>query len=345
MKTVSLDVHSESSQLVVIDEEGEVILELKVATEAEELRRIVSGISGPKRVVFEEGPMSGLIHDALVDVADEIISCDPARNALIALSEDKTDKLDARRLAVLARVGSIRSVYVPPEPYRTLRSLLVHDYHLMRQTTGVKNRIKAMCRRHSIRCRGVSVYREANRAGVLKQLPNPFLCWQMECLYRELDMLRQERVGAHRVLKRLCRDIPEVALLTGIPGVGTLTAQTIVAWLVTPERFKSRSALASYSGLGIGQGWTNWQPVGRAKASKRGQRKLKRVLFLSAFAAALKGKSALARRYQARRDAGWEHRKAIRDIAREILFIAVTLWRKGCEYDDTQVSVPAESGK
>lgn len=219
MKTVSLDVHSETSQLVAVSEDGEILLEMKVSTQAEELRRIIEGIPGPKRVVLEQGPMSGMIHDALADVADEIISCDPTQNALIARSEKKNDELDARQLAKLARLGALCKVYVPPEPYRTLRSLLVHDYHLMQKMTGGKNRIKGMCRRHGIRCHGVSVYREANREDAQRQLPNAALRWQMESLYRELDMLSTERRGAHRMLGDVCRDIPEVELLASIPGV------------------------------------------------------------------------------------------------------------------------------
>lgn len=100
MKIIALDVHTEWSQLAAISQEtGEVLLEMKVRTEAEELRRVVSSIPGPKKVLFEEGPMSGLIRDALESVADEVISCDPTKNALVAKSELSTDELDARRRA------------------------------------------------------------------------------------------------------------------------------------------------------------------------------------------------------------------------------------------------------
>jgi hypothetical protein len=51
-------------------------------------------------------------------------------------------------------------------------------------------------------------------------------------------------------------------------------------------------------------------------------------------------KNALARRYEARRAAGWEDRKAIRDTARCILFIASAVWIKGGCYKDELVSVP-----
>ena len=37
---------------------------------------------------------------------------------------------------------------------------------------------------------------------------------------------------------------------------------------------------------------------------------------------------------------GWEDRKAIRDIARTILFVACAIWKSGKEYDDGKVGVP-----
>lgn len=339
MKTVSLDVHSEASQLVAVSSEGEIILEMKVATETEELRRIVGGIPGPKRVVFEQGPLSGMISDALEGVADEIISADATRNALIAKSEKNSDERDARDLALLSRANALHEIYIPPEPYRTLRSVVVYDYGLAGAMTAVKNKIKALCRRHGIRTRGTAVYIKKNRKEVMNALPGPCLRWQLQSLYRRLDGLRRDRIGAHRAMSGMIKNLPEVKLVQSIPGLGPKTARVVVAWIVDPHRFKSRSALSSYAGLGLGQGWTNWKPVGYARASRRGQRQLKRVLFIAA-RAAIAGKNTLAKRYEIRRSAGWDDRKAIRDIARTILFILRAVWITGKEYQDALVKVP-----
>ena len=56
MKTVTLDAHTERSQMAVISAHGEILIELQVETTPEELRRVVSGIPGPKRVILESGP-------------------------------------------------------------------------------------------------------------------------------------------------------------------------------------------------------------------------------------------------------------------------------------------------
>jgi len=339
MKTIALDVHSEESQMAVVSPVGEVLLEMKVPTQPEQLRHAVAGVKGPKRVVFEEGPMSGMLQDALKDVAEEVISCDPTHNALIAGAEDKNDERDALRLAMLSQVKAIHSVYIPPEPYRTLRSLVRYDHNLQNNITGVKNRIKAMCRRMGIRYRGVRVYSKAGQKEVLAQITNAGLRWQVRSMYRQFRVLRSERLKARKVLLRQSREFPEIERLKSIPGVGPVIARTMVAWIVDPHRFTSRRALSSYAGLGLGQGWTNWQPINRARASKKGQRELKRVLFIAARAALLR-ENALARRYQARVYSGWEDGKAIRDVARCILMITRAVWITGRTYDDAMVSVP-----
>ncbi len=342
MKIVSLDVHTETSQLCLSNEDGTVVFEMQVSTQAEELRRVIGGIAGPKCVVFEEGPLTGMISDAVRDLVDEVISCDPAHNALIARAEDANDERDARRLAELVRLRSVRSVYVPQEPCRSLRSLLVYDLGLAGELGGVRNKIKGLCRRNGIPSAGTGVYGQSGRKRVMANLGSAAMRWQMESLCRLLDALQAERGNTSKRIDSLARKVGPVERLCTIPGVGPVIARTLVGWIAEPTRFKSRSALYSYAGLGLGQGWTNWQPVGRARASRRGNRCVKRALFLAARSAS-RGHSALARRYQARREEGWEDRKAIRDLARVILKIAVLLWRKGATYDDAAVSVPRTS--
>jgi transposase len=328
LKHLLLDVHSDYSALVACDEFGEIFLQTQVPTTREGLRGVVETIPGPKRVVFENGPMSALVNDALKDLVDEIVSADPTRNALIARSEDSCDELDAYRLGMLDRAHGIHPVYVPDEPHRSLRSTLQHDHGMADAGTAAKNRIKAVLRRHAIPCRGQRPYQKQNRTEIARQLPNAHWRWQLRSLWRQLDSLRAERVAALRQIRQICKKLPVVKRLREIPGVGALVAPTIVAWIVDPRRFSSRGELSAYGGLGLGQNITGWKVVGRARASRRGQRELKRVLFIAA-RSATKGKNSLADRYRARIAAGWQDRKAIRDIARQILFIACAMMRTG----------------
>jgi len=339
MLTVSLDVHAGASQLVVVKESGEAILEMKVPTTAEALANVIGGIEGPKRVVFEQGPLSSLIHDALDGMCDEVICADPTHNALIARAEDSNDARDARRLATLTQVKSVRPVYIAPEPYRSLRAMQAYNHRLIDAITAAKNRIAAVYRSQGVRYRGKAPYRASNREALCAQIVAPGPRWQIESLYRQLDTLRREHRESFRELGRMVKRLPVIRRLDGIPGVGKVTALTLTAWLAGPERFKSPQALVSYGGLGLGQGYTNWKPTGRARASKRGNREVKRVLFLAAKAAA-RTDSALGQRARARAAAGWDVSKIRRDLARTILKIAAALWKNNTDYDDRRVRIP-----
>ena len=88
-------------------------------------------------------------------------------------------------------------------------------------------------------------------------MPNAVLKWLMQSLYGELDVLRRERVGARRVATQWCKKPPIagiIPLLVTIPGIGPITARTLVAWIADPRRFPNRAKIGSYSGLGLGQG-------------------------------------------------------------------------------------------
>jgi len=339
MRTISLDVHADYCQMAVLNKDAEVVLEMQVPTTREDIRRVIGGIPGPKHVVFEEGSLSGLIYDAVKDLVDEITSTDPTRNALISRSENKNDENDAVSLGLLTLNKSIRKIFVPEEPHRTLRSLLSYDNSLQASVVRVNNAMKALCRRWGIKCRGRGIRRRERRRELARELPNATLRWQLEGLGRQMDLLRLERTRVCRHRARITRSMSAVAQLKTIPGVGPIVAPTIVAWVVDPHRFRSRSALAAYAGIGIGGRVSDWKPTRRPRAMKRGNRQLKRVLFIGA-EAAIKGANALAKRYQARIAAGWDHRKARRDIARHILFIACAIMNHGGEYDDGRVIVP-----
>ncbi|MCK6470616.1 MAG: transposase, partial [Planctomycetes bacterium] len=158
MKTVALDVHTGRTQISVSSPDGHILLEKIVETKADCLRREIGAIQGPKRVVFENGHLSGMIFDAIQGVAEEIISCDPTQNALVARADDSNDRQDARRLGTLARANALSPVFVPPEPFRSLRALTCYETRLTRLWCENKSRIKALCRRHSVPYRGKSVF-------------------------------------------------------------------------------------------------------------------------------------------------------------------------------------------
>jgi hypothetical protein len=87
-----------------------------------------------------------------------------------------------------------------------------------------------------------------------------------------------ERTRAKRTVAKLAKKLPVIEMLKAIPRIKSVGAPTLVAWIVDPGRFRSRSARSSYSGLGLGQGITNCLPGVRqgSRRDARGHRSARR---------------------------------------------------------------------
>jgi hypothetical protein len=81
----------------------------------------------------------------------EVLVCDPRRNALLK-EGNKSDKVDARKLADLLRTGMLRPVYHGEHGLRTLRELGRSYQTISQDLNRVMNRIKALYRGWSIPC-------------------------------------------------------------------------------------------------------------------------------------------------------------------------------------------------
>jgi hypothetical protein len=74
----------------------------------------------PRKVVFEEGPLADWLLRNLEAHADEVVVCEPRRNALIAKDSDKDDPIDAEKLADLLRGGYVKPVHHPENQERAI---------------------------------------------------------------------------------------------------------------------------------------------------------------------------------------------------------------------------------
>ena len=78
---------------------------------------------------------------------------------------NKTDKLDAKGLAILLRNGTLPEVWIPPSELRDQRELLRLRIFLVRMRTRVKNRIHGTLARHNVQVPGADLFGVAARCG------------------------------------------------------------------------------------------------------------------------------------------------------------------------------------
>jgi transposase len=101
-RTVGLDISDKLSTYVVLDDEGRVVEEGKVATSRVGLAKKFA--DQPGRMAIEAGCHSPWMSRFLSELGHEVIVANPRQVALIAKNQRKTDRLDAMRLARLARM-------------------------------------------------------------------------------------------------------------------------------------------------------------------------------------------------------------------------------------------------
>ena len=73
-------------------------------------------------MTFEEGTWAAWLYDLLKPHVTELVVCDPGKNALLQ-EGNKSDKIEARKLADRLRGGYLRSVYHGENGLRTLKEL------------------------------------------------------------------------------------------------------------------------------------------------------------------------------------------------------------------------------
>src|ERR1700692_3577399 len=139
---IGMDVHKEAVVSAVLHSSGKLVMESIVETKASSILQFIHGLRGELHVTWEEGTGAAWLYDLLQPQVARGLVCDPRRNALLK-EGNKSDKVDARKLADRLRTGMLRPVY-PGEHGRTLRELGRSYQTLSQDLNRVMNRIKAL---------------------------------------------------------------------------------------------------------------------------------------------------------------------------------------------------------
>src|SRR6202167_4853381 len=119
-KYIGLDVHQETIVVAVTDSTGKLVMESILETEAATILQFFAGLRGTLSVTFEEGTWSAWLYDLLHSRVDKLVVCNPRKNALLK-DGNKSDRIDARKLAELLYLNKLSSVYHGERGVRTLR--------------------------------------------------------------------------------------------------------------------------------------------------------------------------------------------------------------------------------
>ncbi len=338
---VGLDVHKASICIAVLNADGKLVMESVIETSAATILDFLKGLRGQVEVTFEEGTHAAWLYDVLKTTKAQVIVCNPRKNRLLN-DGNKSDKVDARKLAQLLRAGLLSPVYHGEHGVRDLKELVRSYEYLVADSTRVMNRIKALYRSRAIACAGADVYKPRQREAWLEKLSEAGVRARAACLYSELDHLTVLRREARRAMLVESRRHAASKVLHQVPALGTVRIAQLIAAVATPHRFRSKRQFWSYCGLAVRtRSSADYRFVGRdvrrtAKAATRGltqdyNRTLK-YIFKSAALTALRYEP-FKSRYAKLLARGLRPELARVTMARKLAAITLAVWKKGEAFD------------
>ena len=249
-KYIGMDVHKESISIAVLNASGKIVMECVIETKANMILQFVDGLRGDLHVTFEEGTWAAWLYDLLNPHVTKLVVCDPRRNALLK-EGNKSDRIDARKLAELLYLNKLRAVYHGEHGVRTLKELVRSYLTITKDLVRVMTRVKAIYRSWAIPCTGKQVYAPRHRGEWLAKISEPGVRRRAEFYYQQLDALRALRQDVRRELLVESKKHKVWKLLCQIPSMGPIRAAVLMGILQTPHRFRTKRQLWTFSGFGI----------------------------------------------------------------------------------------------
>ena len=245
-----IDVSLEFSSVCVVDAQGKIVREVKVASEPEALVAFFASLGfAVKRVGLEAGPLSQWLHAGLKRAGFDTLLLE-TRHVKAALSAMmvKTDRKDARGLAQLIRMGWFRPVHAKSMGSQEVRALLVARKQLLGRLIDVELSIRGILRGFGLK---VGVVTRKSFEGRIRELVSGHITLERiaGAMLSARATLKVEYEKLHKSVLTIVREDAVCRRLMTVPSVGPLVAITYKTAMDDPNRIAKSKAAGALFGL------------------------------------------------------------------------------------------------
>lgn len=335
MHYIGLDVASKGSFIYVVDRKGKKVESREILTNKESYREYFKKWNNRSvEVAVESGGHTRWIYDLLTGMGTGVYVVNPNKVKLIAETKRKTDKVDAKVLAELLRIGGLpERVHMAGGESRELRDLLRARQQLIKSATSLMNHIRGLLRQEGIKLKGEAFTGEDILLGIIESKEIPGHLKPVVISYqRAIEELLKERSKLDEEIKKYKNE--DIELLKSVPGIGEIGSKTIYAAIDTIKRFKSAKKLTSYCGL-VPSVRSSGERMEYGHITREGRSEVRRVAIQGAHAV-LRSKSKESeplRQWHERVARRRGFKTALVGLARKILQIVFYVLRDRREYD------------
>ena len=255
MLHAGLDLSRKRLDVCLLSDQGELVEELAAFPDSGGLKNLVERVEAykePVRAAIESMTGARFVHDTLERHGWEVEIADAQKVKGLAPLAAKTDRIDARVLAVLSHRDLVPAIWLPDPRVRGERELARFRLHLVKHRSQLKNRIHSALISFGRPCQVTDLFGVAGRQQLARlDLPEP---WRgnIDASLLLIDRLEAQVDEVNAKLRSSGADHPYLPLLLTVPGVGWVLA------LRSPPR-SARSRFASPQKL---TGYTAFAPGG-----------------------------------------------------------------------------------
>lgn len=336
---VGLDVHKKSWKVVIYTKYGffkSFSQDPNPKILADYLRRTFPG--GTYQLVYEAGCFGFWIQHQFQGLGIPCMVTHPADVPTTDKQKKrKTDRVDARKLAMELAAGRLEGIYVPSVGAITDRILVRTRAKMVKNQTRLKNQIKSV-----LTFLGIDIPFDSSQhwSGRFMQwldqleLPGSTATTSLKVYLQLLQDTKNQVAQSTRQLRQLARTStykPQVDLLRSIPGIGEITAMVLLVELIDIHRFKNLDKLCGYVGL-VPDVASTGQSIQVKGLTKRANTYVKHMIIEAGWVAVAKDPTLMRDFAELTKRMKKQH--AIIRIARKLLARVRFVWKNGqpCPY-------------
>jgi len=279
---VGLDLHRNSWHLTVVAED-EIIFSFNMPPEPDTLLKFLSRYQkNVIRVVYEAGCFGYSLYRLLNDSGIHCIVTPPTLVPIECGNRVKTDRRDSKKLALLLSKNMLKEVWIPSKQLLAHRQVLRTRQQLMKDRIRLQQRILGELCFHGV---PVAKPRGPWSAKFIKQLKDIIFAdsYLQQSFWVKLEQLDQQNLSLEQqtsLLKELSKNelyAKHCQLLQTVPGIGLISAMTIVLELGDISRFGKAEQLAAYAGLTPAQ-YSSGEHIRMGRITRCGNSSLRAIL-------------------------------------------------------------------
>ena len=248
MHYVGVDLHKEQSWFYVSDQEGKRLISKSIPNQEQELKHIFEEIPKPFKLAVEATGNWYFFVDLAELYADEVSLANSFELKAFAKRNKKTDKIDARLICDILRMGFLPKVNIPPKPIREIRELMRYRMSLISERTYNICRLKTTLSKLGVQSSAdFTTYKQLDKVTTdgFPELYKTVIDGHKDRIRFLTQKIREMKI----YMKDTFEQDEEIRNLVTIPGLSYLSAAIVKSEIVNVSYFGSFNRLCSYAGL------------------------------------------------------------------------------------------------